>query len=276
MRKRILTAVMCCVMGFVACLGFTACGDTDGSELQGFDIDLAKAVCADLGVEARFQKISWSAKFTELSSKNIDLIWNGMTITDEVKENCAVSEPYMNNKQVVVVKKDKLADFSTTDKIKAARLAAESGSAGAKVIEANFKDSTSIITESQADALNEVAAGTSDVAIIDAIMAGYYTNTGDYKNTLAIVPDVEFDEEQYGIAARKGETGLIDKVNSSLAKLSKSGEVKKIADVYGLGNDIIDCGEYTSTGATDGWDYIQERGKIIIGYTVFAPIAFAK
>lgn len=278
--KKFMTAVLSCLMLGVVCFGFTACGDTDGSELQGFDIDLAKAVCKELNVEARFQKISWDAKFNELASKNIDLIWNGMTITDEVKENCQISQPYMNNKQVAVVKKENAEKFATTEKIKAAKasIAAENGSAGADVIKSDFSggDNKSVLSASQADALTEVNSGASDIAIIDSVMAGYYTNKGDFKDKLVIVPDLVFSEEQYGIAARKDDKGVIDKVNSALAKVYKSGAFKTIADTYGLADEIVNCGDYTATGATDGWDYIEGRGKLIIGYTVFAPIAYEK
>ncbi len=78
--------------------------ENENGELVGFETEFAKAVCAKLGVEPVFQEISWSAKETELASKNIDCIWNGMTITEERQENMSVSIPYMQNKQVKVVK----------------------------------------------------------------------------------------------------------------------------------------------------------------------------
>ena len=76
----------------------------EDGELVGFETEFAKAVCAKLGVKAKFQEISWSAKETELAAKNIDCIWNGMTITPEREENMSISIPYMQNKQVKVVK----------------------------------------------------------------------------------------------------------------------------------------------------------------------------
>ena len=77
--------------------------DADGN-LVGFETEFAKAVCEKLGVEAKFVEINWDAKEIELSSKNIDCIWNGMTITDERKANMSISVPYMQNKQVMVAK----------------------------------------------------------------------------------------------------------------------------------------------------------------------------
>ena len=78
----------------------------DKDELVGFETEFAKAVCAKLGVEPVFQEISWAAKETELAAKNIDCIWNGMTITAEREANMSISIPYMQNKQVKVVKAD--------------------------------------------------------------------------------------------------------------------------------------------------------------------------
>ena len=77
----------------------------DNGNLVGFETEFAKAVCEELGIEAEFQEISWAAKETELAAKNIDCIWNGMTITDERAENMSITIPYMQNKQVKVVKK---------------------------------------------------------------------------------------------------------------------------------------------------------------------------
>jgi len=79
--------------------------ENENGELVGFETEFAKAVCEKLGVEAVFQEISWNAKETELAAKNIDCIWNGMTITPERVENMSISIPYMQNKQVKVVKK---------------------------------------------------------------------------------------------------------------------------------------------------------------------------
>ena len=77
----------------------------DAGKLVGFETEFAEAVCAELGIKAKFQEINWDAKETELAAKNIDCIWNGMTINEERKVNMSITIPYMNNKQVMVVKK---------------------------------------------------------------------------------------------------------------------------------------------------------------------------
>jgi polar amino acid transport system substrate-binding protein len=80
--------------------------EDENGELTGFETEFAKAVAAKLGVKVKFQVIDWNSKETELAGKNIDCIWNGMTITPERQENMQISIPYMKNEQAVVVKAD--------------------------------------------------------------------------------------------------------------------------------------------------------------------------
>ncbi len=102
----------------------------DDNELVGFDIDLAKAVCAKLGIEAKFQIINWNSKVFELNSGAIDVIWNGMTITDEIKESTSVTIAYLKNKQVAVVRVEDEAKYKSLDDMKEATICVEAGSAG--------------------------------------------------------------------------------------------------------------------------------------------------
>lgn len=105
------------------------------NELIGFDIELPKAVANKLGLSIEFQEIIWDQKIMELNAKNIDLIWNGMTITDELSENLAVSIPYLKNKQVAVIRKADKDKYTDTASMKNAVIAAEGGSAGAACVE---------------------------------------------------------------------------------------------------------------------------------------------
>ncbi len=90
----------------------------ENGEWTGFDADFARAVAAKMGVEVEFVEIDWDNKFIELESGTIDCIWNGMTVSDSVTTNCDISKPYAGNSQVVVMKKDRLADYSTVEAIK--------------------------------------------------------------------------------------------------------------------------------------------------------------
>lgn len=128
----------------------------------------------------------------------------------------------------------------------------------------------------QVSVLTELRSNSSDVGILDSVMANYYINKDEAYSDLMVL-DIALAEEEYGIAFRKG-SAIADKVNTTLAEVAVSGELKAIAEDYGLVNDLLKC-EYTSKWDSiqdkSDWDYVQGRGKIIVGYTVFAPIAFS-
>ena len=107
----------------------------ENGEWIGFDADMAKAFAEYLGVEAEFLEINWDNKLMELDTKGVDVIWNGMTITDEVTNGASVSDPYCNNGQVVVVPADKAADYTDTKSLSGLTFAVENGSAGAEQLD---------------------------------------------------------------------------------------------------------------------------------------------
>ena len=206
----------------------------ENGELTGFETEFAKAVCEELGLTPKFQEIDWDSKELELSSKSIDCIWNGMTITPERQENMAISEPYMENKQVMVCKKDNVEKFAQG--VDGAVVVAEAGSAGEDVAkdDAFFSTADYQSVESQATALLEVKSGTADVAIIDYVMSiGTLRDGSDYTD-LAVVEAKSFSPEQYGIAFRKGSTVTVEKVNAAMKAVAASGKLKEIADKYSL------------------------------------------
>lgn len=141
-------------------------------EWVGFDADYARAVCEALDVTPVFKEIEWDFKLESLAAKEIDCIWNGMTIDPaiEVAADCTV--PYMYNTQVAVVKKVNADKYKDLASLAGATIAAESGSAGEKVAlaEPSLKDGVKGVT-AQTDALLEVMAGASDAAIVDLTLA---------------------------------------------------------------------------------------------------------
>ena len=108
--------------------------DTKANGLTGFDIELAEAVADYLNLEVEFKEIDWNAKESLLENGTIDLIWNGMTITDERAANMCISVPYLFNKQVAVIKKADASKYTTKESMKDAIMTAESGSAGETII----------------------------------------------------------------------------------------------------------------------------------------------
>lgn len=209
----------------------------DKGEFVGFETEFAKEVSKRLGVEADFVEINWDTKETELSSKNIDCIWNGMTITDERKENMSISTPYLENRQVLIMRAEDKEKFS--ESLEGATVIAEAGSAGEGLMSSDemFANANCMPVASQATALMDVAAGTSDVAVIDYVMAGGSVGKGtDYKDL--IIVDKDFESEEYGIAFRKG-SSVTEAANKIITEMVQDGSLAKIAEKYGLKDILI-------------------------------------
>ncbi|MPM08529.1 L-cystine-binding protein FliY [bioreactor metagenome] len=208
--------------------------DKDG-KFTGFDTEFAEAVCAKLGVKAEFVEINWDTKVIELDSKSIDCIWNGMTITDELKQNISISDPYVKNMQVVVIRSKDAGTYTSTTSLVKANLVAEAGSAGENVIksDADLSKANYISVSKQTDALMEVKAGTSDAAVLDWTLAKSMVGEGTDYADLQMISGVELSVEKYGIGFRKDST-LCTKVNEIMAGLIADGTLGALAEKYGL------------------------------------------
>ena len=148
----------------------------ENGEWIGFDADMAKAFAESLGVEVEFLEINWDNKLMELDTKGIDVIWNGMTINDEVKAGASVSAPYRRNGQVVVAPAAKAEDYQTVESLSGLNFAVENGSQGAAQLDE--LGLSYVAKTTQADALMEVASGASDACVIDLLMAGAMIGEG--------------------------------------------------------------------------------------------------
>ncbi len=202
----------------------------DGS-WTGFDTEFAQAVCKKLGVEAEFVEINWDTKFVTLDSKKIDCIWNGMTISDEVKANCSVSKPYVKNAQVVVMKDDAIANYADVESLKGLKFAAEAGSAGEAAIQENGLDANYTPVAAQTDALLAVIGGQADACVIDITMAK--TMTADGTSYASLGYSLELTSEEYGIGFRK-DSDLTAKVDAIIDELVADGTLPALAEKYGL------------------------------------------
>ncbi|MBQ7836351.1 MAG: transporter substrate-binding domain-containing protein [Clostridia bacterium] len=212
----------------------------DDNKLTGFETDFATAVCEELGLKVKFQEISWDAKETELSSKNIDCIWNGMTITEEREANMSISQPYMQNKQVLVMKKDAAEKIKSSDDLKDMTIVAEKESAGEKVVNSDgyFTGVSYVAVDTQAKALTEVKSGTADGAVVDYVASIGMIGEGTDYEELVVVGGASFSPEEYGIAFRKG-SDMTAEVNKAINKLIASGKLEEIAAKYKLEEQII-------------------------------------
>ncbi len=203
----------------------------ENGEFTGFDTELATAVCEKLGVEPEFVEINWDTKIVELDGKTIDCIWNGMTLTDEILENTACTDPYVKNAQVVVMKAD--APYTGTADLIGSVVVAEGGSAGQATVEEdeNLSQAELITKTVQTDCLMEVAAGTADAAVLDLTLASAMIGEGTDYADLAVKD--ELNVEEYGVAFRKG-SDVPAAVNEAFDELRAHGGMQDLAEKYGL------------------------------------------
>lgn len=245
-----IIAVLTLVCGTV-CL--TACGNNEdvlkvgvtnykpmdykeegSNEWIGFDADLAKEVGKLIGKKVEFVEINWNNKVMSINAREIDVIWNGMTITDELSEALLISEPYLDNRQVVVCQKSEAGKYTTTQDIKNAKMIfAESGSAGEEValdvLGSNSKQFTA--GEKQLDCFMEVLSNANNIALIDSNMAKALINDSTAYASLAYV-DVGFPVEQFGIGFRKGDEELKSKVENAIKTLKDNGKYDELFNKY--------------------------------------------
>lgn len=208
--------------------------DADGNWI-GFDADMAKAFAESLGVKVEFVEIDWDNKIMELDGKTIDCVWNGMTLVDEVLSSMECSNPYCNNAQIVIVPSDKAEQYQDVDSLSDLNFAVEAKSAGEEQVSALNLNFTPV--KAQADALMEVAAGTSDAAVIDSLMAAAMVGEGTGYADLTYT--VKLNSEEYGVGFRKG-SDLAAALNEFFASSYKDGSMQKCAETYGVQAAIIE------------------------------------
>lgn len=207
----------------------------DAGEWIGFDADMAKGFAESLGVDVEFVEIDWDNKVLELDGKSVDCIWNGMTLTDEVTSAMDCSKAYCNNAQVVIVPSDKAADYQTVESLADLTFAVEAGSAGEAEVTALELNNTPV--KDQASALMEVAAGTSDAAVIDSLMAAAMVGEGTGYEDLTYT--VGLNSEEYGVGFRKG-SDLVAALNDYFAAAYEDGSMVKCAETYGVQAALIE------------------------------------
>lgn len=202
--------------------------DANG-EWTGFDTEFAQAVAEKLGVEVEFVEIDWDNKWATLNSKKIDVVWNGMTLTDEAETNATCTNPYVLNAQVVVMKADQVAQYADAESMKGLTFAVEAGSAGKGIAEDNGYTFTEYAA--QTDAMTAVKTGKADACIIDITMAKAMTGAGSNYTDLGI--GISLTEEEYAIACRKG-SDLAAKINELMNEMLADGSLESLADKYNL------------------------------------------
>lgn len=211
----------------------------ENGELTGLDVELAKAVSEQVGIPFELQPIDWSMKEAELMNGNIDLIWNGYTITPAREEKVLFSKPYLKNKQIVVTMAD--SDIKTLADLKDKNIAVQAESSALDAIESKpeIRDSfKSLITLETNDlCLRDMESGRSDAVVADEVLLRYYISQKGPENYNVLEED--FGDEEYGIGARKDDGALIDAVNTALTELKANGKAAEISEKW-FGADIIE------------------------------------
>ena len=215
-------------------LGFR---DEQGN-LVGVDVELIEATGEIMGIPFELQPIDWAMKETELTNKNIDMIWNGYTITEERKQKVAFSQPYLNNRQVVVTMAD--SDINTLADLADKTVAAQAESSAVDAINAKpeiaetFKSLGEFETNDQC--LMDLESGRTDAVVADEVIIRYYVSKkGEEKYKIL---EEDFGKEEYGIGVRQEDTALLEALNAALDKLKENGKTKEISEKW-FGSDII-------------------------------------
>lgn len=210
----------------------------ESGTLQGLDIDLATAVCEKLGVKPVFQPISWDAKEMELETKRIDCIWNGMSITEERKAAMELSNPYLNNKIIVMTNKG--VEVKSKEDLKNYNVATQAKSSALEVIEADpeyatFKDKVTQYPTYD-EIILDMKAGRIDVMIVDEVL-GKYKNSKLGDDAFEIAP-FDFGDDLYAVGFRKGDVKLCEAVNAALVEVIDSGKGAEISNKW-FGENLL-------------------------------------
>jgi len=206
----------------------------DGEGWSGFDADLAEAFAESIGVTAELVEIDWDEKTKLLEEGSIDCIWNGMTMTEKLQETISCSEPYLSNAQVVVMRDSETGQYQTADDCQHMLFAVEAGSTGEFLLREMKYRYTPYAT--QMEALQSVCEKKTDAAVIDIIMAEYYTGDGQEFEDLQF--SISLNDEKFCVGFRK-DSDLTERVNEFLKNAYEDGTISSLADKYGIGNAVL-------------------------------------
>lgn len=208
----------------------------DNQNIEGFDVDVAKAVCEKMGLELVLQPIDWESKEQELNTQSVDCIWNGFSYSDERNNMMKLSQPYMTNRQVAVVLAD--SPVQSLDDLKGKTVVIQGGSTAEEALEdnADFKNSLKevVSVKDNVQALYDLGTKDSAAVVMDEVVARYYTEMkeGQYR-----ILDDSLSDEQYVIGFRKGDDSLCAEVENQLKALAADGTLASISTKW-FGEDI--------------------------------------
>lgn len=208
----------------------------ENNEVIGFDIDLASEVAKRLGVTLKTKPIDWDVKYKDLENGTIDCIWCAFTITEERKRDNSLTFPYLNNEQIVLVRKG--GAVKTFEDLQGRVIGYRSSTSSENAINGNptFKNMLGdMITYKTNNALlADLKVGLLDAVVIDSVAAHYYiAQTGE---PLEILPQ-SLAVEEYAVCFRKSEPELRDEVEKILLQMGADGTAAAISAKW-FGKDV--------------------------------------
>ena len=211
----------------------------ESNEIVGFDIDLAKEASKRLGREVEFKAIDWSSKEAELKSGRVDILWNGLDITEKRKENMLFSEPYMDNRQIIFVKKG-TTDIKDEPSMAGKVIGTQSASTSEEYIDGSafFKEKVKEVKKysDYVSAFMDLENGRIDAVVGDEITGRYYMSK--HPENLEAVDVAIGEVSTFGIGFAKDNKQLRDEVQKVLDEMKADGTMAKISEKW-FGKDII-------------------------------------
>ena len=211
----------------------------ENNELTGFDIEMAQAVSEKLGIPVEFQTIEWSMKEQELNQGNIDLIWNGYSVTDERAEKVLFTKAYLDNKQVVVTMAD--SGIKTLADLDGKVVAAQGESSAVDAIDSHpeiadtFADRPEFSTNDEA--IMDMEAGRSDAVVADSVLLNYVISHKEDPSKYVILEE-DLGSEEFAVGVRKEDTALCDAINKAFEELKADGTAAELS-VKWFGEDVV-------------------------------------
>ncbi len=204
--------------------------------LVGFDIDLAREAAKRLGAEVEFKPIDWNAKEAELGGKRVDVLWNGLTITEPRKEKIAFTAPYLENRQIVIVAAN--SPLKTKADLAGKVIGVQEGSSAVEAIDKDAAGKTLKELKKFGDnvtALMDLSTGRLDALVVDEVVGRYYTakKPGEYT-----ILDEHFGTEEYGVGVRKDDAELLGKLQQAMDAMKQDGAAARISTEW-FGKNIV-------------------------------------
>lgn len=199
----------------------------EGGEIVGIDADIARAIADELGMELEIEDIAFDSIIPELTSGKADFAMAGMTVDEKRKQSVDFSDTYAKASQRIIVKSD--SAIATPDDLKGKVVGVQQGTTGDLYVSDLEADNTTVERYNKGfEAVQALSQGKIDAVVIDGEPAKVFVEQTDGLKIL----DEAFTDEEYAVAVKKGNTELLDKINSTLKNLKESGKLDEIVAKY--------------------------------------------